>query len=75
MSIKLDYSLESPEERTEFVARLVASTPPIQLTSRYKEILANYIIFAADKAERKERRILTEGRMVNRGCTSIRQSR
>lgn len=64
MTIKLDYSLESPEERTALVATIVASVPSSQLTSRYKEILANYIIFATDKAERKERKILTEGRMV-----------
>lgn len=64
MTIKLDYSLEKPEQRVELVNEIVASTPPIQLTANYKEILANYIIFAADKEERKQRKILTEGRMV-----------
>jgi len=64
MTIKLDYSLESPEERVELVQQIVATTPPSQLTSRYKEILANYIIFSANKKERKERKILTDSRMV-----------
>lgn len=63
-TIKLDYSLESPEERTKLVEEIVAITPPSQLTSRYKEILADYIIFATDKEERRKRKILTEGRMV-----------
>jgi hypothetical protein len=64
MTMKLDFSLESPEERTKFVAKLVATTPSSQLTPRYKEILADYIIFATNKKERKERKILTDGRMV-----------
>lgn len=61
---QLDYSLESPEERTKLVAKIVESTPPSQLTNKYKEILANYIIFAISKKEKKERKILTENRLV-----------
>lgn len=64
MTIKLDYTLETPEERTALVQEIVDSAPSSQLTSRYKEILADYIIFASDKDERKQKRILTEGRMV-----------
>jgi len=64
MTIKLDYSLERPEDRVALVETIVNSIPSSQLTSRYKEILANYIIFAADKEERKQRKILTDGRMV-----------
>jgi len=64
MSIKLDYTLDSPADRVILVNQIVETTPPIQLTPRYKEILANYIIFATTKEERKERKILTEGRMV-----------
>jgi hypothetical protein len=62
--IRLDYSLESPEERTILVAEIIATIPSSQLTSRYKEILANYIIFASDKEDRKQKRILTDNRMV-----------
>jgi len=61
---KLDYSLETPEERNELVKKIVNETPSDQLTPRYLEILADYIIFAMDKQERKQRKILTENRMV-----------
>ena len=63
-SIKLDYTLKSPEERSIFVAHLIENTPPEQFNEKYIEILADYIIFAMDKKERKERNILTENRMV-----------
>lgn len=64
MTIKLDYSLESPEERARLVEQIIQQTPSSQLTNQYKEILANYIISASTKAERKERKILTDSRMV-----------
>ena len=63
-SIKLDYTLKSPEERSVFVAHLIENTPPEQFNEKYIEILADYIIFAMDKKERKERNILTENRMI-----------
>lgn len=61
---KLDYSLESPQERNELVKKIIDETPPEQLTNRYLEILADYIIFAMDKEERKKKKILTDNRMV-----------
>ena len=61
---KLDYSLESPQERNELVKNIIDETPPEQLTNRYLEILADYIIFAMDKEERKKKKILTDNRMV-----------
>jgi len=64
MSKKLDYSIESPQERVAFVEELLKNTSSSQLTNHYKEILSNYIIFSADKQERKEKKILTESRMV-----------
>lgn len=62
--LKLDYKLESPVERTELVRKIVEQTPPEQLTNRYLEILSDYIIFAMDKQERKNKKILTDNRMV-----------
>lgn len=62
--LKLDYKLESPVERTELVKKIVEQTPPEQLTNRYLEILSDYIIFAMDKQERKNKKILTDNRMV-----------
>lgn len=62
--LELDYSLETPQERNELVHKIVAETPEEQLTPKYLEILSDYIIFAMDKEERKQKRILTENRMV-----------
>ena len=62
--IKLDYTLESPEERNELVKKIVAELPEEQLTPQYLKILADYIIFAMDKEERKEKKILTDNHMV-----------
>ena len=61
---KLDYTLHSPEERSDFVKNLLKDLPPEKLTNQYIEILSDYIIFAMDKKERKERNILTENRMI-----------
>ena len=63
-AIKLDYSLESPQERNELVKKIIAQMPPEKLTNRYLEILTDYIIFAMDKEERKKKKILTDNRMV-----------
>lgn len=62
--IKMDFSLETPEERTKKVEEIIANTPPERLTPKYLEKLADYIIFAMDKEERKQKRYLTENRMV-----------
>jgi hypothetical protein len=61
---KLDYKLESPQERNELVKKIIDETPPEKLTQRYLEILTDYIIFAMDKEERKKKIILTDNRMV-----------
>lgn len=63
-SRKLDYTLESPEARIELVNKIVNETPPEQLTNKYLEILADYIVFAMDKEERKKKNIVTDNRMV-----------
>ena len=63
-SRKLDYTLESPEARIELVDKIVNETPPEQLTNKYLEILADYIVFAMDKEERKKKNIVTDNRMV-----------
>lgn len=63
-SRKLDYSLQTSEERNELVKKIIDETPPEQLTNKYLEILSDYIIFAMDKEERKQKKILTDNRMV-----------
>ena len=60
----MDYSLESPQERVKKVEEIISNTPPERLTQRYLEKLSDYIIFAMDKEERKQKKILTDNRMV-----------
>ena len=61
---KLDYSIESPEERVQVVNKIIENIPPERLTSRYLEILADYMIFAMNKKEKKQKLINTDNRMV-----------
>lgn len=61
---KLDYTIQSPAERNKLVSKIVAETPVEELTPKYLEILADYIIFAMDKEERKQKKILTSNRLV-----------
>lgn len=62
--LKMDFSLESPEERKQKVEEIIANTPPEKLTNRYLEKLTDYIIFAMDKQEKKDKKILTDNRMI-----------
>lgn len=61
---KLDYTLQDPQQRAEYVQKIIAEAAPEQLTNQYIEILSDYIIFAMDKEERKQKNILTDNRMV-----------
>ena len=71
LSIKLDYTLNTPEERKELVEKILEETP--EPNDKYLEILADYLVLAMEKQERKERKILTENRMatVNKRETSF----
>lgn len=60
--IKLDYTLESPEERNELVKQILAENP--NPNEKYLEILADYLILCMEKQEKKERKILTDNRMM-----------
>lgn len=69
--IKLDYSIESPEERKKLVEQILEENP--EPNEAYLQTLADYIIFCMEKQEKKERRILTDNRMttVNKRETSF----
>lgn len=69
--IKLDYSLESPEERNELVKQILKENP--KPSEKYLEILADYLVLCMEKQERKQRKILTDNRMttVNKRETSF----
>jgi single-stranded DNA-specific DHH superfamily exonuclease len=59
---KLDYTIESPEERKALVEKIIAETPDI--TPAYLETLADYLILCMEKQEKKEKKILTENRLA-----------
>lgn len=69
--LKLDYTLETPEERNELVKKILEETP--EPNEKYLEILTDYLVFAMEKEEKKEKKILTENRMttVNKRETSF----
>ena len=60
--IKLDYTIESPEERKALVEKIIAENP--DLTPGYLEILADYLVLCMEKQEKKEKNILTDNRMA-----------
>ena len=63
--IKLDYSLKSAEERNELVNKILKEAPPSQLTNKYLEIMADYILDAAiTKEDKKNKYITTNNRQV-----------
>lgn len=61
--LKLDYTLQDPGARNELVKKIIEQTPPQRLTPKYLQLLANYLVFAMDKEERKKN-IITDNRMV-----------
>ena len=69
--LKLDYTLESPEERKQLVEKILEENP--EPSPQYLEILANYLILCMEKQEKKERKLLTDNRMktVNKRETSF----
>lgn len=69
--IKLDYTLTSPAERNELVKKILEETP--EPSEKYLNILTDYLIFAMEKEEKRNKKILTENRMttVNKRETSF----
>ena len=60
--LKLDYTLESPEERKQLVEKILEECP--DPTPQYLETLADYLVLCMEKQEKKERRLLTDNRMA-----------
>ena len=52
--MELDYSLTTPEERVEYVKKLLADNPP--LNNSTLTILADYILFIRDRNQTKKER-------------------
>ena len=59
---KLDYSLQTPEERNELVKQILAEDP--NPSEKYMEVLTDYLILCMEKQEKKEKKILTDNRMA-----------
>ena len=72
-SIKLDYSLKTMEERTAIVNIITVATTTEKLTPKDLEIQGDYIMDALTKEERKEKKFLTDNRMItiNKRETSL----
>ena len=62
--IKMDWSLETAEERVKKVEEIIAKTSPEKLTPKYLDKLSEYIVYPIEKVERKKGFILTNNRMV-----------
>lgn len=67
---KLDYSLNTPEERRDLVNKILEEQP--NPPAAYLDILADYLVFCMEKEEKKEKKILTDNRLatVNKRETS-----
>lgn len=62
--IKLDYTLETPEERRDLVDKIVKEVGVENLNAKALEIMADYMIFCMEKQEKKQKEILTDNRMT-----------
>lgn len=69
--IKLDYTLESVEERIALVNKFLEENP--NPGEYYLEVLSDYVILQAAKQEKKEKKVITDNRMVtiNKRETSL----
>ena len=60
--IKLDYTIDSPQERLKLVNQILEETP--DPSEQYLEILGDYLVLCMEKQEKKERKLLTPNRMA-----------
>lgn len=69
--MKLDYTIDSPEERLQYVEKILQENP--DPSPQYLEYLGDYLALCMEKQERKERKLLTENRLytVNKRETSF----
>lgn len=70
---KLDYTLESPEERKELVQAILQERTDEDLSPAYLESLGDYLVLCMEKQEKKQRKLLTENRLstINKRETSL----
>lgn len=63
-TMKLDYSITSPEERRDLVDKIITEAGIENLNAKALEIMTDYIIFCMEKQEKKDKQILTDNRMT-----------
>lgn len=63
--LKLDYTLQTPEERNELVKQILEDNP--NPPAAYLEVLADYLCLCMEKQERKQRKLITDNRMATIG--------
>ena len=56
MTLQLDYSLHTPQERTEYVQKLLVKLPSDDINNRTLSYLSDYILFVGDKNQTKKER-------------------
>lgn len=56
MTLQLDYSLQTSQERTEYVRKLLDATPQNEINNRTLSYLSDYILFVGDKHQTKKER-------------------
>lgn len=65
----LDYTLKTPEERLEYVNRLLSENPREKFTNQFLTYMSDYLLFIADKHQtkkekKKEHSVLTKNREI-----------
>lgn len=60
--LKLDYTLESLEERKKLVEQILEENP--EPNESYLELMADYLILCMEKEEKKKKKILTDNRVA-----------
>lgn len=63
-SRRLDYSLKTAAERADYVHELLSKSSKEKINKKYLEILSDYIVSAMTPEEKKQKRILTDNRMI-----------
>lgn len=62
--LRLDPTIQDPQERNKLVTKIIEQTPSENITPNYLQILTEYLVYPLEKEQRKEKKILTENRMV-----------
>lgn len=51
--LRLDPTVQDPQERNKIVTQIIESTPSEKLTPGYLKVLTEYLVYPLEKEERK----------------------